>query len=480
MSPGPDDGGAWPAAAASRVRVRVVGGSGGPPVLCRLHPSPDGSVGLVECLDGEYDPYPPAAYGEDRSGDGGVDLDGYLSVSSGSPRRPAADSFRPSDAVSVRLSLEYGGGDPDTPTGTESRAVARILVRAYPKDDRGRRTAGHRSYAVDPRCCEDLADVRTVLRAVRRLGGLADPPPGRPPRLLVVLNPHSGGNGPRSPSGARRVYAGTLRPMLEGSGWEHDALVTERGGHARERMGRRGSRDGGDEKAEEEAPPTEGRDPLTTDDGTRDLSDYDGVVALGGDGILYEILQGVRARSDSSSVLSRMTFGVVPCGTFNGLARSLSHWGGDGYGAVESSFRICRGRSSGLDLAEYETPGGPHLSFLSYSWGLIADCDIESEALRFLGPVRSDVWAVYRGLLCRRRYRARFSYLPPGADAAAEGAGGKPAAPGEGGELPEGWRVIEDDLLVFWVCNTSHAAHNMFTCPMAGMDDGLFHVLVVR
>ncbi|EJK57879.1 hypothetical protein THAOC_22036, partial [Thalassiosira oceanica] len=117
----------------------------------------------------------------------------------------------------------------------------------------------------------------------------------------------------------------------------------------------------------------------------------------------------------------------------------LALGGGDGYGVVESAFRICRGRTSALDVAEYDVlgtgdgggensasparePVRSYLSFLSYSWGLIADCDVESEALRFLGPVRSDVWAVYRGLLCRRRYRARFAYLPPGA--AAGGSGG--------------------------------------------------------
>ena len=498
-----DDDEAWPAAAASRVRVRIDGcgggdGNDGAGRLCRLHPDPSsGTVDLVECLDGEVTLDPPEIYEESGGGrggssrDGGIDLESYLSVSD-DRRRHAADSFRPRDAVSVRLSLEYSADNPNTFMGMRSCAVARILVHAYPKDGSGRRTAGHRSYALDPRCCEDLADVRSVLAAVRRLAGL-DEGPG-PARLLVILNPFSGGGGPRSRTGARRVYEETVRPMLEGAGVEHDALVTAHGGHARERMGRRRSRDEraeGDESPAEEIKPEE-RDPLTTDDELHDISEYDGVVAMGGDGILFEILQGARDRPDSSSVLSKVKFGIVPCGTFNGLAKSLSHWGGDGYGALESAFRICRGRASTLDIAEYDVlpkcggdggggdspatkPVESYLSFLSYSWGLIADCDIESESLRLLGPLRSDVWAVYRGLLCRRRYRARFAYLPPGA-----APDGKAVMPEGTRDLPEGWRVVEDDLLVFWVCNTSHAAHNMFTCPAAGMDDGLFHVLVVR
>jgi sphingosine kinase len=54
----------------------------------------------------------------------------------------------------------------------------------------------------------------------------------------------------------------------------------------------------------------------------------------------------------------------------------------------------------------------------------------------------------------------------------------------EGGRLttlPTGWNTFDDDeFLVFWVCNTTHAAHNMFTCPVAKMHDGLFHILIVR
>mmetsp|Transcript_31555 Transcript_31555/g.60273 ORF Transcript_31555/g.60273 Transcript_31555/m.60273 type:complete len:143 (-) Transcript_31555:91-519(-) len=53
--------------------------------------------------------------------------------------------------------------------------------------------------------------------------------------------------------------------------------------------------------------------------------------------------------------------------------------------------------------------------------------------------------------------------------------------PQVGKPLPNGWVSFdEEEFLVFWVCNTSHAAYNMYTCPMARMNDGLFHVLIVR
>ena len=64
----------------------------------------------------------------------------------------------------------------------------------------------------------------------------------------------------------------------------------------------------------------------------------------------------------------------------------------------------------------------------------------------------------------RRRYPARLSYLLLG-----DGDGGAPAVemPVVGRLLPKGWVTEEDEFLMFWVCNTSHAAYSMFTYPMA-------------
>lgn len=43
---------------------------------------------------------------------------------------------------------------------------------------------------------------------------------------------------------------------------------------------------------------------------------------------------------------------------------------------------------------EYETK--PVYSFLSVAWSTIADIDLNSERLRWLGPIRFDLWGAYR------------------------------------------------------------------------------------
>ena len=49
-----------------------------------------------------------------------------------------------------------------------------------------------------------------------------------------------------------------------------------------------------------------------------------------------------------------------------------------------------------MDLIELNTLDGPVYSFLSVTWGMIADIDIESERFRHLGGARFLVEALYR------------------------------------------------------------------------------------
>jgi Diacylglycerol kinase catalytic domain len=130
---------------------------------------------------------------------------------------------------------------------------------------------------------------------------------------------------------------------------------------------------------------------------------YDAVVLLGGDGILHEVLNGLRERSDSGRLLQHMQhipIGIVGCGTSNGLATSLTHAAGEVSGVVQDTFLIAKGRTIQADVASYQIGTDPaaitkYTSFLTFTWAMIADIDIDSECLRFLGESRYDVWYVF-------------------------------------------------------------------------------------
>lgn len=86
---------------------------------------------------------------------------------------------------------------------------------------------------------------------------------------------------------------------------------------------------------------------------------------------------------------------------------------------------------------------------------------------------------MYRGILFPKKYRAKFSYLPfkHSNNAMVDGA---TALPGIEESLPEEWVTIEDDFKVFWASNVSHPSYNVHLSPKSKMNDGIFHIIVVR
>lgn len=337
----------------------------------------------------------------------------------------------------------------------------------------GNRYAHHRHYQVE--ACEDFADIRKVVRAIRYLAKLSQNYPEQssdgsepskqyqPRRYLVIMSPFSG------TKQGRKVYDTHVNPMLEQSGIEHDLFITEHAGHARERMALIEDKSSDKDHS----------------DGGKDISKYDAIIVMGGDGILNEMLQGLNQRSDMKEIMKQSKFGIVGCGTCNGLAASILHAGKEKYSPLESTFLICKGNSTHLDLSIYETAcGKKYISFLTFSWAFIADCDIESERLRYLGTLRNDIWAVWR-IINLRTYRAKFSYLPAVAKSEDDDTFSKDTTelklPSLNEEIPEqDWITIEDDFINLWVSHVSHAASNLHHSPDSKLDDGIFRIFVIR
>lgn len=102
-----------------------------------------------------------------------------------------------------------------------------------------------------------------------------------------------------------------------------------------------------------------------------------------------------------------------PC--LSGLANSLLYHSEneqEDYLAVAAL--VCRGARRALDIfsAQTDTAQGRvmQFGFLSVSWGLIADIDLESENLRCCGNARF-TWAGVWRILCLRQYQAQLSFV---------------------------------------------------------------------
>ncbi|XP_037561050.2 uncharacterized protein LOC119440191, partial [Dermacentor silvarum] len=143
------------------------------------------------------------------------------------------------------------------------------------------------------------------------------------------------------------------------------------------------------------------------------LNQWSGILIISGDGLLYEVYNGLMERPDWELAV-KIPIGIIPGGSGNGLARTISHAANEPYVSdpiLASTLGIAKGRVAPLDLMKVETPSGPLYSFLNVGWGIMADIDIESEKLRAIGEIRFTLWAFWR-VFNLRTYHGRISYLP--------------------------------------------------------------------
>ena len=304
---------------------------------------------------------------------------------------------------------------------------------------------------------QDAALCEAWAAAVNRIAWSPTPtpaPPSLPPprrrNFLVFVNPVSG------PGYAMSVWKSTVQPMLMHAGVDVKLVVTQYANHARKLV-------------QAEAP---GAD---VDELGRPLAEFDCIVVVSGDGLIFEVINGIAGRSDGAAVLATLPIAAVPGGTSNGLAKSVLFECGDECSATNAVFLALRGAAAPLDVSRVAAAGGrAYHAFLLLGWGLIADVDLQSEGLRWMGEARLYAAAIYFAAR-RRRYRGKLSFYT--------GPGAAPALPPLGTPLDTsgvGWTVLDGSFLLVWVLQTSHCSMSMYSGPGAALDDGLFTVFVVE
>ncbi|XP_033479449.2 sphingosine kinase 1-like [Epinephelus lanceolatus] len=202
----------------------------------------------------------------------------------------------------------------------------------------------------------------------------------RPSRMMLLVNPQSG------KGHALTLYNNHIQRMLNEAGVTHTLVITERQNHARELV--------------KEA----------------DLSQWDALVIMSGDGLLFEVINGLLERPDWEEAI-RTPLGILPSGSGNALAASVHHYTGASPVSSEEllvscGFLLCQGLVAHMDLVSIHLSSGLRLfSFLSLAWGFVADVDIESEKYRHVGAARFTVGTLVR-LACLRVYKGKLAYLP--------------------------------------------------------------------
>ncbi|XP_034739550.1 sphingosine kinase 2-like [Etheostoma cragini] len=330
--------------------------------------------------------------------------------------------------------------------------------------------------------CANLEEAEKWARAVRERSalqqylrdGVSMSVLSRPSRMMLLVNPQSG------KGQALTLYNNHIQRMLNEAGVTHTLVITERQNHARELV--------------KEA----------------DLSQWDALVIMSGDGLLFEMTP-LRAPPVFSEEL------LVSCG-----------------------FLLCQRLVARMDLVSIHVASSPRLfSFLSLAWGFVADVDIESEKYRQVGAARFTIGTLVR-LASLHVYKGKLAYLPATEDYTNEeglvnnqtlhcnnqassltpasrssrdspcqntfhnschsnnslkvrrtvstpSQSANKAGPSDSlllpldQPLPSDWVVVqEEDFVLMLAMYQSHLAEDLLAAPGATSDDGFIHLIYVR
>lgn len=286
---------------------------------------------------------------------------------------------------------------------------------------------------------------------------------GRPKRLLVFVNPYGG---KRS---ASKIFVSDVKPMLEDANIQYTLHETNYQLHAKDVVK------------------------------SLDLSKYDGIVCVSGDGVLVEVVNGLLEREDWSTAI-RMPLGAVPAGTGNGMAKSLHDAIGEPCSPANAVLTIIRGHKCALDVATISQGKTKFFSVLMLAWGLIADIDIESEKYRWMGSARIDFYALKR-IFKLRKYDGCIRFVPaPGYEAYGEATSLENDvasivnASGEKTDMCTqygyagsthnmnnlNWRRVDGPFISIWLHNVPWGSETTMAAPDAKFSDGYLDLIMIR
>ena len=225
-------------------------------------------------------------------------------------------------------------------------------------------------------------------------------------RLLLVFNPHAGAGR------AARLLPG-VRSALEGFA-ALDVLKTGGAGDATRLVA------------------------------AADLSSYDGLIATGGDGTLFEVLNGLYTHDKAQ----RIPLGLVPVGTGNAFARDLGLLPGDWEKAV-GLIRAAHLRQ--VDVARVETASETYFFLNIVGAGLPVDAMEIAAKLKFLGNSAYTLAALWRAIKLK-------SY---------------PLS------IEINGKIIKQDSMFLEISNTRYTGTSFLMGPDAVLDDGWLDVTLL-
>lgn len=134
-----------------------------------------------------------------------------------------------------------------------------------------------------------------------------------------------------------------------------------------------------------------------------DIDKYDTIACASGDGIPHEVINGLYKRPDRVRAFNKIAITQIPCGSGNAMSVSC-HWTNN---PSYATLFLIKSVETRCDIMRISRPsckaGHCILSFLSQAYGIIAESDINTEFIRWLGPARFELGVAFN-ILQRKKY----------------------------------------------------------------------------
>uniref|UniRef100_A0A5B7A0Q8 Putative ATP-NAD kinase-like domain-containing protein n=1 Tax=Davidia involucrata TaxID=16924 RepID=A0A5B7A0Q8_DAVIN len=200
-----------------------------------------------------------------------------------------------------------------------------------------------------------------------------------PPKMIVILNPRSG----RGRSS--KVFHGVVEPIFKLAGFKMEVVKTTSAGHAKNLAS------------------------------TVDFSSCpDGIICVGGDGIVNEVLNGLLSRDNQKEAIS-IPIGIIPAGSDNSLV-----WTVLGVrDPVSAAISIVKGGLTATDVfaVEWIQTGVVHFGMTVSYFGFVSEVlELSEKYQKRFGPLRYFV-AGFLKFLCLPKYSFEVEYLPASKEA---------------------------------------------------------------
>eukprot|EP00298_Acanthocystis_sp_HF-20_P014567 c20821_g1_i2.p1 GENE.c20821_g1_i2~~c20821_g1_i2.p1 ORF type:complete len:457 (+),score=161.56 c20821_g1_i2:37-1371(+) len=248
----------------------------------------------------------------------------------------------------------------------------------------------------------------------------------RPKNLLVFINPYGGKRR------AVKIWNG-VEPIFKVAGIEVEVILTQRANHAFDYI--------------KEAP-------------IESLKKYDGIIAVGGDGMFREITGGLLAR-DILSESNIVPVGIIAAGSTDTIAFTMAGTNDP----TTLSLQIIFGETQSMDIVSVEQEGnyGPRAIATNFmGFGFFGEVIHESEKLRSFGPLRYDIAGFFS--FCKHHtWKASISFP-------------------ENDSENENWRTINGQFICVNGANVSckNPKSPSGVSPISKPNDGKIHLMLIK